>query len=95
MYSHAIFFCGVFFTAIFTFATTTTTANIAVQQVTPYQLSAEGKRDLWAAAPSWHAKFTPQQLQLHMGTSAEVLLELTGTRVFTYVKTFVCKAKNE
>lgn len=77
MYSHAIFFCGVFFTAIFTFATTTTTANIAVQQVTPYQLSAEGKRDLWAAAPSWHAKFTPQQLQLHMGTSAEVLLELT------------------
>lgn len=85
MYFHAIFFCGILLAAIFTFATTTT-ANTAVQQVTPYKLGAESKRDLSAAAPSWHATFTPQQLQLHMGTSAEVLLELTGTSVFKIVQ---------
>ncbi|XP_054726910.1 P3 protein [Anastrepha obliqua] len=68
----AIIFCGVFFAAVSALTTT------AQQQVAAYNTTgANSKRAARIAAPNWHAKFTPQQLEMHMSTSAEVLLELT------------------
>ncbi|XP_004520042.1 P3 protein [Ceratitis capitata] len=72
----AILFCGILL-ATFTTTTTTNAITTATQQVTPYKFGAESKHVLRATAPNWQAKFTPLQLQMHMGTSADVLLELT------------------
>ncbi|XP_036345899.1 P3 protein-like [Rhagoletis pomonella] len=70
----AILFCGILFAAI-SLLTAPTTAQ--QQQVTVHLLGVGSEREAIVDAPNWHAKFTPQQLQMHMGTSAEVLLELT------------------